>query len=241
MKYLLATSAYSNPELLEKCVRSWPEEIDSMVYADKNIEVLNCIDPWFKGDKVGSTEHSGVSGSWNWLLEFAFGRDYDALVVVGSDTEMQPGFLKDFLEEYEQRGLDFAVTRYPIIWNCWVMNRRCYETVGVMDCNLWPAYYEDNDYHRRVNLSGLGIDYIGNPDGMGHFGSATIRKDPVANKANGITFGMNQAYYVAKWGGLPGEEKFPTPFNDPTLTIKDWTLDQETRQRKYDIWNGGII
>src|ERR1041385_5581337 len=36
-----------------------------------------------------------------------------------------------------------------------MIDRRCWEKVGVFDENFKPAYYEDNDYHYRINLARL--------------------------------------------------------------------------------------
>jgi hypothetical protein len=36
-------------------------------------------------------------------------------------------------------------------------------------------------------------------------------------------FERNKAYYHAKWGGMPGEERYDRPFNGITgKTAKDW-------------------
>jgi len=248
VRYLLATAAFSNPKLLEKCIRSWPKLdflVDRLVYFDgykweevfKDVierEVFNEIGVGGFGD----SDHYGCSGSWNRLLQVAFedNEDIDALVVVGSDTEFRDDFLVGFINEIESQGLDFAVTR-EYSWNCWCITKKCYEVVGDFDLSYIPCYWEDNDYHYRVLLSGIKWDYVGDQTKFEHYGSATIRIDENYGSANNNNFFMNGDYFVSKWGGTPGDEKYIFPYNNPELSIKDWVLDEEKYNYKKKIWN----
>ena len=78
---------------------------------------------------------------------------------------------------------------------------------------------------RRIELAGLTIK-INTDAKIFHHGSATQNPDSSIYIDNWVVkpeqFEKNKAYYVKKWGGMPGEEKFSTPFNDPNLTLKDW-------------------
>lgn len=241
-KYLLATAAYTNPDLLEKCVKSWPriKGVTRSVFIDYSPLSTDISAMLFTTEvginQIALKEHSGVSGVWNTILNSMLRYYYDAVIVVGSDTEMEAGFLEKFLEDYEANNYDFATVEAPIGWNCWVMNRNCYNTVGTFDNNLFPAYYEDNDYQRRVVLSGLSYGTCGNLGDISHYGSATIQLDNNKRLANDVTFMMNKEYFIKKWGGLPGQETYTTPFNNPELTIKDWTLDKEQYEYKKSVW-----
>lgn len=242
MRYLLATAAYSNPELLEKCVSSWPTEgITKCVFLDKGpqqeeLEKLTWQPPIGKNFYIAN-DHLGVSGSWNALLDIAFGQyKFDAIIIVGSDTEMQPGFVEGFIADFESQKLEFACAYCPIGWNCWIMTKKCYETVGRFDESFSPAYFEDNDYGRRVFLSGLPWGYCGDASLMSHYGSATIRLSERARIANAHTFSMNKAYFVKKWGGEPGAETFDVPFNNPENDLKFWELDMNEYNLKKELW-----
>jgi hypothetical protein len=91
----------------------------------------------------------------------------------------------------------------------------------VFDPHFFPAYFEDNDMHYRVQLAYEDVhkQMIKYPNTF-HTGSLemnpqvfrnsmTIKKDPKINSG----FGSNQTYFVRKWGGMPGHEKFKLPFN----------------------------
>jgi len=235
-KCLLATSAFSNPDLLEKCIKSWPksDSVDHLVFIDKDTGIFDSV-LTETITTLRSIDHNGVSAAWNKILEYAFSNGYELVVVVGSDTTMEPGFLENYVKEFEDKNLQFAVAN-EYSWNCWAMSKECYETVGSFDPNMF-VYYSDNDYHHRVHLSGINWAFIGNQSLFWHYGSATIRKSESYNSANSITFGMDGKYFSEKWGGYPANETFQLPFNNHELTIKDWTLDVEAYENKKSIWN----
>jgi hypothetical protein len=251
-KYLLATSAFINEELLQECIKSWPESnenLKKMVFFDgKNWRnnfksvlkdgenyIFNFIDNYLSADK-----HLGASGSWNQILKYGFeDNDFDYVVIVGSDIEMKEGFWEQFLKEHQEVKPDFSCC---MGFNCFVMNKKCYETVGRFDENYFPAYFEDNDLDTRVRLFKDTILYknVGDESLLNHYGSAVIRKNDKYNNANGQTFPMNQAYHIKKWGCTPedpGAYTFNTPYNDSSLTAKDWFLDSETYEKKVKIWD----
>ncbi len=95
-------------------------------------------------------------------------------------------------------------------FSCFMINRDCWEKVGPMDEMFKPAYFEDNDYHYRIQLAGLrAINY---PKAIYyHYGSATSKEIP--NVIRDIQFRQNHDYFVNKWGGEPGKETYKTPFN----------------------------
>lgn len=90
-----------------------------------------------------------------------------------------------------------------------MINKECWDKVGEFDENFSPAYYEDNDYHYRINL--LGLKAIVLPTSMFyHYGSRTNAE---AFDKPFIDSSGNHRYYVQKWGGSPGRETYKTSFN----------------------------
>lgn len=91
----------------------------------------------------------------------------------------------------------------------YMINRKCWETVGQFDENFKPAYYEDNDYHYRINLAGMKAIVV--PTSMFyHYGSRTNLE---AYGKPFIDSSSNHRYYREKWGGDPTMETYKTPFN----------------------------
>lgn len=93
------------------------------------------------------------------------------------------------------------------------VNLAAIDAVGLLDeWAFGPLYYDDDDWERRCRLGG--VEWIEFNGQIQHARSSTIR-DPRAAAGNARTFPMNAASYVEKWGGLPGAERFATPYDLP--------------------------
>jgi GT2 family glycosyltransferase len=97
-------------------------------------------------------------------------------------------------------------------FSCYLITQECHRWLQ-FDESFIPAYHEDNDYHRRLQLAGFGDRIFGVNLPFLHYGSATINRSEKAKAAWAPKFAACQAYYVSKWGGLPGHEIFTYPFD----------------------------
>jgi GT2 family glycosyltransferase len=122
-------------------------------------------------------------------------------------------------------------------FSCFLITKECHRWFQ-FDEGFQPAYHEDNDYHRRLQLAGLGDRIFGVNLPFLHYGSATIKRSPEAQAAFAPKFAQCQQYYITKWGGLPGAETYTIPFGSrPGITEaralylgqgrpdNDWSLD----------------
>jgi GT2 family glycosyltransferase len=167
---------------------------DFLIREDARVEVIS------RGRNVG------VSGAWNLILERATELGADRCAISNDDVELRQLTLGEILS-YEADlvrapGFAFFVLRPSVV-----------ELVGWFDENTWPAYFEDQDFSRRCRLSGVAMI---DPQGIdiGHVGSATLRSWSASQQlAFARRFQEIQSYYVRKWGGQPGQERFDRPFN----------------------------
>jgi GT2 family glycosyltransferase len=104
-------------------------------------------------------------------------------------------------------------------FSCFMIGPETISEVGKFDENFVPAYFEDNDFHFRIKQAGKLAYNIADAEFF-HYGSRTQNAGPPI--VDSYNFERNRAYYISKWGGIPGEETYTTPFNNPNLTIKDW-------------------
>ena len=97
-------------------------------------------------------------------------------------------------------------------FSCFGINRLCYEKIGPFDDQFYPAYYEDNDYHYRMRLGNLAA-VCNLKNFYFHFGSRTKIINPAFKEFVDENYLRNRERYLSKWGGLPGEETYKTPFD----------------------------
>lgn len=103
-------------------------------------------------------------------------------------------------------------------FSCFCIKQEFFELHGKFDENFNPAWFEDNDSHYRAKLLGY-KEVCTTAAPQVHFGGVStsmIKDNPGA--------AASEAYYIKKWGSVnrTGEEAYKTPYNDPTLTPKDW-------------------
>lgn len=104
-------------------------------------------------------------------------------------------------------------------FSAFMINKLCWDTIGEVDELFFPAYFEDNDYHYRLKTAG--IKAIVYPPAMFyHYGSRTQNEATKIPVVTGSLFEGNRTKYAEKWGGVPGSERFVTPYNDQSKTIK---------------------
>ena len=235
-KYLLGTAAFSNFDLLQTCVNSWPTWIDRLVVFDR-FNRGNGTNIREDVNVISYREHIGCSAVWNRIILNAMASGHNAVIIVGSDTEFKDNFLEEWIEQFENGNYIFATT-LDQGFNCFGLTLECIEKVGMFDENFFPAYFEDNDYWLRAKLSGVDIGDIGDATKLEHYGSATIRKNVQCNQANAFSFDLNQRYFWAKWGAhqdSPINKFYTTPFNSGN-DLRYWERDEAFIQVKREAW-----
>lgn len=116
-------------------------------------------------------------------------------------------------------------------FSCYMVSQKLIDEVGYFDENFIPAYFEDNDMHHRILVSGNRAAKTASAL-FYHFGSRTIKVDEELNRRNAFTYEKNRQYFKNKWGydphglALSNEERisvgYKHPFNDESKGIKDW-------------------
>src|ERR1035437_1975660 len=188
-----------------------------------------------------NVERWSCAQSWNFGVRDAFARGFDYVLILNNDVLLHPacidqmvaGFAKeegigmisamDIRSECEvpedlftKKSADYEaapVSPHPS-FSCFMINKECWDKVGEFDEGFQPCYFEDNDYHYRMKLSTVSA-LVYAPDLFYHFGSRTQNEAlggrPICPSP---MFENNRAYFIRKWGGNPGSEKYTLPFNN---------------------------
>lgn len=147
----------------------------------------------------------GVAASWNFLCKQIFKKHTHALIL--NDDIYLGIHASESLQEIIKEDI---FTKSMLGYCCFLLPRSVYFKIGPFDEKFYPAYFEDNDYNWRVlngRVGGVGSTIELNPNIFNK--SMTLQKDRSINDL----FKKNQEYYIQKWGGLPGQEKYLTPFD----------------------------
>jgi GT2 family glycosyltransferase len=175
-------------------------------------------------------ENRGVSRSWNDGILTAYAEGADVVVVANDDVLPAAGDLDRVADKAVRCGDRYIVScagPHERLGRClpshgysfFAVNPIAIETIGCFDENFFPAYCEDQDYARRAALAGLSEENCADTTVL-HGGSSAILASQELALQNRITQRNNIAYYMRKWGGDAGSERFESPFGDPELGLR---------------------
>lgn len=154
-----------------------------------------------------SDKNKGVAGSWNWLIKKAIERGHTHFLVLNDDIVLQR-YSNEIYQIIANWGDGFFHRPRPFYnWSAFILNQDIYEKVGEFDEAFVKCFFEDNDYEYRMKLAGVHIRYEDALNPQIYRNSQTIEKDPLLGD-----YIANKEYYIKKWGGIPTEETFKTPF-----------------------------
>ncbi len=211
------TSAVNRYDLLERMLAS----IDIPV--DRGLVCINGRMEWHGADALDRLAgdwrvvNLGFSSlGWPGTQNFGITRTPDARwwMLANNDLQFEPGALADWATRMDAAGNDPLVLTHR--WAAWTLNAAVVERVGLLDeWSFWPLYFDDTDYAYRCHLAGIPIVQMGGvaEGDEDHPNGLTTASDDRLRDASRKTWIINQAAYVAKWGGRPGRETFKTPWN----------------------------
>lgn len=155
-----------------------------------------------------SAENLGVAGSWNWLMNKAIERGHENFLLLHDDV-----VLKRYEEEIDKlisssNDYIFYLPELYFHTSAMVINKKTFKKIGQFDEGYRFYSFEISDYLYRAELKDVGVYHSDLLNPQTFKSGQSIVRSPILNY-----YGFNRQYYRDKWGGLPAEEKFKTPFN----------------------------
>jgi GT2 family glycosyltransferase len=143
----------------------------------------------------------GLVGAWNLIVKSTPHAPY--WVLVNDDAWFGEGALDIIAQDANPDGLSFP--HISPEWSCIVLGQKVVEEVGLYDERLYPLYFDDNDYQRRIEKAGLPIrriDAIVHHENSSTLKSGYEQKNSKTFRANGVLFDSkvaNDDYSEGNW------------------------------------------
>jgi GT2 family glycosyltransferase len=175
----------------------------------------------------------GVSAAWNLGMKKSLQAGLNYAIISNDDVTFEPNVIEQLINTLKTtdavmvspNAYDKTDTPSLRTWTdycCFAVDiNKLISKVGWFDENFYPAYYEDNDMRRRVELAELD-SFTRNDLKINHQVSATQFANPSNPVTSQIDMEKNYAYFVQKWGGSPYEEVYTNPFNNPDNDLAYW-------------------
>lgn len=132
----------------------------------------------------------GLVGAWNLIVKSTPLAPY--WVLVNDDANFEPGALKTIAENADPAALNFVDITPQ--WSCIVLGEGAVAAAGLYDERLYPLYFDDNDYERRIRQANVPIKHIAAK--VHHENSSTLKAG--YQEANVKTFAANQKLFEQK-------------------------------------------
>ncbi len=188
-------------------------------------------------DHVEINDRNNLARAWNKGIRLAFERGAEYVLVMNLDINFHPQFLDNLIAFAERRkdaiiwsGMEWkdekTLETAPLkntedsenaSFSCFLIDKRLFEKVGEFDEQFEPAYHEDSDMIYRIRLARESHARTASAL-YWHFEAGTIQgfaaedQHPLLQEMR-VFLDIGMERYGRKWGGLPGKEKYSTPYN----------------------------
>jgi GT2 family glycosyltransferase len=197
-------------------------------------------DEWsrqFELDIFTPQHNLGVAGSVN----FAWRNTPDGWVWchMNDDVVIDPRCIELMARVAESATIDFVVPEHGegSAFTVFMIHASMRDRIGYFDEQFFPAYAEDNDLGRRMNLLDINRCIVKGAAYFHHVSSTLKAYTPEQERLHHDQFRANVARYIAKWGGeMDKSERFTIPYDgarghtlaNAHLWHKEWIYDMET-------------
>lgn len=193
-------------------------------------------------DVVEYNDRNVLARAWNRGIQLAITAGCQYILVINLDLILHPSCI-DVLSDFGERTPDallwtgtpwhdLSTLKNAVLdpttgshaqWSCFMIRPSIVERIGVFDEQFEPAYLEDCDMryrlhlagHSEINLKSALFYHLERGTMKGLFDGAASELSEHLETLNSINKGMELSgqKYLKKWGGLPNEETFKSPYN----------------------------
>lgn len=228
-------------EVLDKCIAS----IDKKYYP--NLYIIDNTEKGFAKKYGVRSEHHpeniGIARSWNIGARKAVEEKLDYVVLMSATIIFDKG-MTDLVAHMEANANPYGLeTQHS--WHLVCFKPAIFKRIGYFDENLYPAYYEDSDYIRRMELAGIHNPMSKTQRLPKVEVAAGFQGNAHALKKGGlkVNMGAMTQYFIDKWGKdnsfesqVMRDKLFKYPFNNPKNGLDYWPVNSiEALKDKYEL------
>lgn len=181
---------------LDNMIKSINYPIRELLIIDNGAKNTNYEPAWnnwiHKTWHIKLPNNLGVAGSWNLGIKSTPMSNY--WLISNFDVEWGGDSLKLFHEITTAEKL--ILSNGSPEWCAFTLGWKVVQKIGLFDEALHPAYFEDNDYERRINQNEDGIKIEKSFIPVAHDNSSTLKAG--FHQINDVTFPNNATYYRKK-------------------------------------------
>lgn len=191
---ILIVPVLNRYDLLKRMIESIDTEVDHLLIIDNGgtLSTLNIPNRVKKIHILNMPTNLGVASSWNLGIKCFPNEKF--WTITSADTVFLPGALEALFSASAPNRLTLTDS-FPY-YQAFSVGEELVQKVGLFDESIYPIYFEDNDYQRRVEHAGFEVHRASVP--VAHDNSSTIKSDPHFQQRNGQTFSSNERYYNDK-------------------------------------------
>ncbi len=236
MRYKIFVPVTAQVEMFRNCISKIPDKTKLCVinnFTNPDI-ATTCRELENQGSEVHYFPwNPGVSPSFNFAMKKLddFGENLDVVIIL-SPSCLFDRSVDDWIERVEKEEAkekryyyNAPSKQFLTDMHCLAFTKKMYYEFGLWDENLQPYGYDDMDTQYRLGLMGHKTDMIYGVPRISQKLGQGVGTDPRLMTHFQASVGFQSDYYRRKWGGDHTQEVFKTPFNNPFLSIKDWTLE----------------
>lgn len=207
MKLIIGIPTINRADLLNEALEKYFEdfkETEIFIVDNGNQEIITRE----KNFAIYKPETNlNVSGSWNLIMDYA--KKVNASHVLMLNDDVYLGKTEIEIQTILRLWKDVPFFNSEFNWCSFIISLDGFDRVGKFDEEYFLNYFNDNDMFYRMKLLNMEMVYTAILNPVIYRNSMTIAKDPTLN-SRFLEYRQN---YIDKWGGLPNEETFTTPFN----------------------------
>lgn len=155
---LIGVPTLTRHDLCDRMLASIDYPVQDLIVVDNKPDSWEPIKPELveRIHHIRLPQNLGVAGSWNLILKTSpFSASW---CIVNDDIVFQPGALETIANSLRSDALQFFAVSPK--WAAFAIGEDVVKKVGLF-CELFhPAYFEDNDYERRVLENDIDIEMV---------------------------------------------------------------------------------